>query len=125
MIGMMNISTRSQSFNRRALSFSSPRAHRKIWISRSLRVLIVIVSVASVISFFIAIGSGYLHVLPSLGQAFHGFGLTVFNGSSDDCNVFYGSWVIDDRYPLYNASECPFVEGGFNCLGVWDLGLGV
>ncbi|GFY91257.1 similar to TRICHOME BIREFRINGENCE-LIKE 7 [Actinidia rufa] len=117
MIDMMNVYSRSQSFNRRALSFSSPRAHRKIWFTRLLRVLIVIVSVVSGVSFFWAIASGYLHVLPSLGQAFQGFGISIFNGSSDDCNVFYGSWVVDDSYPLYTASECPFVEQGFNCLG--------
>ncbi|KAG8660575.1 hypothetical protein MANES_02G175100v8 [Manihot esculenta] len=27
-----------------------------------------------------------------------------------------GSWIKDESYPLYNASQCPFAEGGFNCL---------
>lgn len=114
---MMNIPSRSQSFNRRALGFSSPRAHRMLLFSRLLRALIVIVSGVSVISFFLAVGSGYIHVLPSLSQAFQGIGVSVFNGSFDDCDAFDGSWVIDNSYPLYNASECPFVERGFNCLG--------
>ncbi|KAG5529099.1 hypothetical protein RHGRI_029686 [Rhododendron griersonianum] len=114
---MMNITSRSQSFNRRALGFNSPRAHRALLFSRLLRALIVIVSGVSVISFFLAVGSGYIHVLPSLSQAFQGFGVSVFNGSSDDCDAFDGSWVIDDSYPLYNASECPFAERGFDCLG--------
>ncbi|EYU17410.1 hypothetical protein MIMGU_mgv1a008666mg [Erythranthe guttata] len=33
------------------------------------------------------------------------------------CNVFDGKWVIDETYPLYNASQCPFMERGFDCLG--------
>ncbi|KAI7726423.1 hypothetical protein M8C21_027361 [Ambrosia artemisiifolia] len=32
------------------------------------------------------------------------------------CDVYDGSWVIDETYPLYNASQCPFAEKGFNCL---------
>ncbi|PPD76721.1 hypothetical protein GOBAR_DD26353 [Gossypium barbadense] len=39
---------------------------------------------------------------------------------SDDlvakCNVFYGKWIPDESYPLYNASQCPFAERGFDCV---------
>ncbi|KAL5227091.1 hypothetical protein ABZP36_015356 [Zizania latifolia] len=43
--------------------------------------------------------------------------VTEFAGENvQSCDVFDGSWVPDERYPLYNSSECPFAERGFNCL---------
>lgn len=38
----------------------------------------------------------------------------VLQQSSNGCNFFQGSWVVDNVYPLYNASSCPFIE--FNCI---------
>ncbi|XP_076887031.1 protein trichome berefringence-like 7 [Bidens hawaiensis] len=34
------------------------------------------------------------------------------------CDYYDGAWVLDETetYPLYNASQCPFAEKGFNCL---------
>ncbi|XP_061364407.1 protein trichome birefringence-like 43 [Gastrolobium bilobum] len=31
------------------------------------------------------------------------------------CDLFQGNWVYDDAYPLYENSQCPFIEKEFNC----------
>ncbi|CAN8321051.1 unnamed protein product [Cochlearia groenlandica] len=81
----------------------------------------VLIIAGTIVSFLVIVAGGYLYVVPSLGQAFLGYnGALVFNSSDKDikeCDVFDGNWVFDENYPLYNASECPFVEKGFDCLG--------
>ncbi|XP_022717356.1 protein trichome birefringence-like 41 [Durio zibethinus] len=35
--------------------------------------------------------------------------------SDGSCDFFKGSWVFDETYPLYNTSDCPFIEQEFDC----------
>ncbi|XP_011007574.1 PREDICTED: protein trichome berefringence-like 7 isoform X2 [Populus euphratica] len=117
----MSTFNRSKSINQRTLgvgtprtaSFGSPRV-KLTSVSHWFRWLVVI---GALFPFSIAIAGGYFYLLPSLTQAFQGFGTSKFNDSMEECNLFDGNWVFDESYPLYNASECPFAEQGFNCLG--------
>ncbi|KAM0854158.1 hypothetical protein ACQ4PT_050611 [Festuca glaucescens] len=59
----------------------------------------------------------YLYVFrhhPGRGQAVAGF--AAGEDHPGTCDVFDGRWVPDAAYPLYNSSECPFAERGFDCL---------
>lgn len=117
----MSTFNRSKSINQRTLgvgtprtaSFGSPRV-KLTSVSHWFRWLVVI---GALFPFSIAIAGGYFYLLPSLTQAFQGFGTSKLNDSMEECNLFDGNWVFDESYPLYNASECPFAEQGFNCLG--------
>ncbi|KAG1339081.1 putative Glutamate--cysteine ligase, chloroplastic [Cocos nucifera] len=31
------------------------------------------------------------------------------------CDIFTGSWVMDDSYPLYQSLDCPIIDAEFNC----------
>ncbi|XVF04413.1 hypothetical protein REPUB_Repub05bG0080300 [Reevesia pubescens] len=35
--------------------------------------------------------------------------------SEGSCDFFQGSWVLDETYPVYNTSACPFIEKEFDC----------
>ncbi|KAA8543223.1 hypothetical protein F0562_021282 [Nyssa sinensis] len=35
--------------------------------------------------------------------------------SGDGCDIFYGNWVWDESYPLYQSKDCLFLDGGFRC----------
>lgn len=32
------------------------------------------------------------------------------------CDLFRGKWVVDNSYPLYAASSCPYIDSGYDCL---------
>ncbi|KAH7658130.1 PC-Esterase protein [Dioscorea alata] len=36
--------------------------------------------------------------------------------NSPRCNLYQGSWVYDESYPLYNAAKCPHIRREFDCL---------
>lgn len=39
-----------------------------------------------------------------------------YGGSSQQCDMFTGKWVVDESYPLYKpTSTCPFIEREFRC----------
>lgn len=39
----------------------------------------------------------------------------VFSGNQTACNIFSGSWVSDESYPLYQYSSCRAIDATFNC----------
>ncbi|KAK6924235.1 PC-Esterase [Dillenia turbinata] len=102
--------------NQRTLGVVSPRPVQKTTVvsSRWTSVLIV---VGTLSSFFVAIICGYPYYFMNLDAMFHGYGVSNSDHTTSHRDVSDGNWVLDDSYPLYNASECPFVEQGFNCLG--------
>lgn len=32
-----------------------------------------------------------------------------------ECDIYDGSWVWDETYPLYKPQDCTIIEGGFSC----------
>ncbi|TKY60421.1 trichome berefringence 7 [Spatholobus suberectus] len=110
---------KTASFNRRTLAIGSPRVNHNRFGCVFLRFQVLVIT-ASVISFFVAVGGGYIYVLPSLSRAFFNGQVLLSetnNGSVRECDVFDGSWAQVQGHPSYNATECPFVERGFDCLG--------
>ncbi|KAK0580475.1 hypothetical protein LWI29_002371 [Acer saccharum] len=50
---------------------------------------------------------------PSLGEhERQGF----LDEGGEGCNAFDGNWVWDENYPLYQSTDCPFLDQGFRCL---------
>lgn len=119
------------------LSFGKSKAKGifKSWFFQSFNGIIV---VGSLLFFVAAISSGYFFMFPTFQPEMNSpdnrtspelvidmnstsIEIDVDTDSTlpelgSECNVFDGRWVADDSYPLYNASDCPFAERGFNCL---------
>ncbi|KAL4377365.1 hypothetical protein GQ457_02G003200 [Hibiscus cannabinus] len=43
-------------------------------------------------------------------------GVLDHESGDDRCDIYDGKWVWDDNYPLYQSSDCPFIDSGFRCL---------
>ncbi|KAK8946477.1 hypothetical protein KSP39_PZI006978 [Platanthera zijinensis] len=102
----------------RAVGVNSPRvstaAHRKWLVPGSfVNVLVIVFFLVSLVLAMACVV--YLYWFRYLSRGGSGF-ISAFSSTAEDCDVFQGSWVPHDSYPLYNSSVCPFVERGFNCL---------
>lgn len=87
--------------------------HFKSWVSQAFNGLIV---VGTFVFLVLAMGYGYSYMVPGVQPVIRNYEIHNSTALKEECNYFDGNWVYDDSYPLYNASECPFAERGFNCL---------
>ncbi|KAK9124533.1 hypothetical protein Sjap_014135 [Stephania japonica] len=39
----------------------------------------------------------------------------IFQANRSSCNMFMGTWVVDETYPMYQSSNCPVIDPEFNC----------
>ncbi|XP_008237680.1 PREDICTED: protein trichome berefringence-like 7 [Prunus mume] len=102
-------------FYKRVLNFGNEimRGHGKIWGFQTFNGL---VAIGSLVSFVVAMSCAFLYLFPRVPPVVHSYGISNSSTSVEKCNVFKGRWIRDESYPLYNASQCPFAESGFNCL---------
>ncbi|CAN1130310.1 Protein trichome berefringence-like 7 [Linum perenne] len=77
-----------------------------------------VLAVGSSLSFLLVMSYVYSFLSPRVQQPVYlsSYDIPMSNSSVSDCNLFEGSWIRDESYPLYNSSLCPFAERGFNCL---------
>ncbi|XP_022766312.1 protein trichome berefringence-like 7 [Durio zibethinus] len=102
-------------FHERVLSFGDKfvKIHCKLWVSESISALVVI---GLFLSFLLAMVCTYFYVFPSYQPAIRTYRVHESSDLVGKCNVFDGKWIPDESYPLYNASQCPFAERGFDCV---------
>ncbi|WJX40349.1 hypothetical protein P8452_27834 [Trifolium repens] len=93
------------------------------------RIVYQLVTTGSLISFILVLSWVYSYAFSTPNSMIKSYEINGETNSSqlqvqsyvsrDACNVFDGRWIQDDSYnysyPLYDASQCPFAEKGFNC----------
>ncbi|KAL8132891.1 protein trichome berefringence-like 7 [Apium graveolens] len=87
--------------------------HIKSWVSQTFNGLIF---VCTFVFLVLAMNYGYSCMVLDVQPVVRNYEIYNVTAPRQECNYFDGSWVYDERYPLYNASDCPFAERGFNCL---------
>lgn len=38
-----------------------------------------------------------------------------FSRNFSKCDLYTGSWILDESHPLYQSTSCPFIDPGFRC----------
>ncbi|GLJ55885.1 hypothetical protein SUGI_1199930 [Cryptomeria japonica] len=61
------------------------------------------------------LGDGGIHKLLQVFNQSNLFGASLSNTAPRKCNLFKGSWVKDNSYPLYTDGQCPYVNYKSSC----------